>query len=396
MIDFSTVKGWTIPDSGIQRDVLRVTRNNVVLWEKQTGPDYTEPFYVENINNTNETLRIVKQYSSAPTLTIEYSTDKTNWNTLGSTSNTALTRTVAPGERLYLKCNANKFFSNRIYGTSKVGGNIMSLLYGRNFTGNETSFPNGSTNNFKALFYGNTRLINASELLLPATTLASYCYSDMFHDCTSLASAPVLPATTLADNCYDNMFDNCTSLTSAPVLPATTLALHCYWGMFSGCTSLTTAPVLPATTLTTYCYYYMFSGCTSLTTAPVLPATTLVDECYNGMFYGCTSLTTAPVLPATTLASYCYKSMFYNCTSLASAPVLPATTLANNCYDSMFYGCTSLNEVTCYATSGINEKLSTDEWLKNVASNGTFTKAARVTWPTGENGIPSGWTVVNV
>ena len=46
----------------------------------------------------------------------------------------------------------------------------------------------------------------------------------MFRDCTSLTTAPELPATTLAPYCYANMFDKCTSLTSAQaILPATTI-----------------------------------------------------------------------------------------------------------------------------------------------------------------------------
>ena len=60
------------------------------------------------------------------------------------------------------------------------------------------------------------------------------------------------------------MFYGCTSLTAAPELPATTLASQCYSSMFRGCTSLTTAPELPATTLVNKCYQYMFYGCTSL------------------------------------------------------------------------------------------------------------------------------------
>ena len=36
------------------------------------------------------------------------------------------------------------------------------------------------------------------------------------------------------------MFYNCTSLTTAPSLPATTLATDCYSYMLYGCTSLTT------------------------------------------------------------------------------------------------------------------------------------------------------------
>jgi len=76
-------------------------------------------------------------------------------------------------------------------------------------------------------------------------------------------------------------------LTSAPVLPATTLANYCYNNMFYNCSSLTTAPVLPATTLANYCYNSMFYNCSSLTTAPELPATTLANECYSYMFFNC-------------------------------------------------------------------------------------------------------------
>ena len=75
------------------------------------------------------------------------------------------------------------------------------------------------------------------------------------------------------------MFNGCSSLTTLPenLLPATTLAEYCYNRMFNGCSSLTNAPKLPATTLVSCCYSYMFNGCTSLTSLPenMLPATTL-------------------------------------------------------------------------------------------------------------------------
>lgn len=85
--------------------------------------------------------------------------------------------------------------------------------------------------------------------------------------------------------CYSNIVD-----ASNLMLPATTLSYECYMYMFVGCSSLTAAPALPATTLTDFCYQFMFSGCTSLTTAPDLPATTLSEACYGGMFRNCTSL----------------------------------------------------------------------------------------------------------
>lgn len=305
----------------------------------------TVPFYVENITNSNETLSIVKNNSNAPDITIEKSSDGEVWTTLGTTSTTALTQTIQPGERLYLRASANVWcilngsnYYNRIRGVSKVGGNIMSLLYGSSF-GAQDTFPTGSIRTFYRLFYDNTNLQDASGLILPATILANYCYMDMFR--------------------------NCTSLTTAPILPATTLTISCYNGMFYGCSSLTAAPALPATTLTNYCYQYMFQNCTSLTTAPTLPATTLTTSCYNNMFNGCTSLTSAPELPATTLKNYCYGNMFNGCSNLTYIKCLATNISATNC---------------------------TANWVTGVAAYGIFEKAPNMSsWTTGVNGIPSGW-----
>lgn len=147
-----------------------------------------------------------------------------------------------------------------------------------------------------------TKLIDASGLELPASILYPSCYANMFcksvnlngtfyyYGCTNLTSAPTLPATTLADYCYSQMFYNCTSLTTTPELPATTLANYCYDEMFDGCTGLTSASALPATTLAVGCYYSMFQGCTKLTTAPELLATDLFFRCYHYMFYKCKKL----------------------------------------------------------------------------------------------------------
>ena len=302
-----------------------------------------------------------------------------------------------------------------------IYGNIMSLINSTNYANSETLSGNYA---FKKLFYGNNHIVNhpTKTLVLPATTLTEYCYYQMFYGCTSLTTAPTLPAETLSPYCYGGIFYGCTSLTTAPSLPAETLASYCYFemfrgctnlttapslpaktlapycyrGMFYGCMSLTTAPTLPAETLATYCYYEMFRGCTSLTTAPALPATTLVDYCYTHMFNGCTSLTTAPALPAETLATYCYCEMFRGCTNLTTAPALPATTLVSRCYSQMFYGCSSLTSVICLATSGINTGNSTKDWLYGVAATGTFYKPSAASWTTGVDGIPDGWTIVNL
>ena len=66
-------------------------------------------------------------------------------------------------------------------------------------------------------FSGGTFIINASGLLLPATTLSENCYSGMFAGCAELMDTPVeLPALTLAPGCYSNMFEGCDKLSDAP------------------------------------------------------------------------------------------------------------------------------------------------------------------------------------
>ena len=192
---------------------------------------------------------------------------------------------------------------------------------------------------------------------------------------------------------YYNLFTGCSSLITPPILSATGLANRCYARIFEGCTSLSSAPQLPATTLAYGCYTQMFWGCSSLSTAPQLPAITLADGCYNSMFVECTSLTSAPDLPATTLANGCYNSMFDGCTSLTGAPQLPATTLANGCYQYMFRDCTSLSNITVHFTTWNNT--NTEDWVYNVASNGTFYKPSALATEYGFSRIPVGWNVVD-
>ena len=116
---------------------------------------------------------------------------------------------------------------------------------------------------------------------------------------------------------------------------------------------------------------------------------------FYGLFEKCTVLTSAPELPATILAPYCYANMFQGCTSLTSAPVLNAAMLVERCYNGMFTGCTSLNSITMLAKTNITATDCLAYWVSNVASSGTFTKAAGMTTiPTNsESGIPTGWTV---
>lgn len=185
---------------------------------------------------------------------------------------------------------------------------------------------------------------------------------------------------------------NSSGFTSATTLTST----NAFSSLFKDCTGLTTAEhlVLNATGLTNNCYVSMFENCTNLTIAPELPATTLSNYCYENMFKGCSSLSTAPsTLPATSLTQYCYASMFEGCTSITTSPELPAPILEQGCYGSMFKYCSSLNYIKCLATD-ISGRYALDSWVNGVAASGTFVKDANMnSWPTGNEGIPSGWTV---
>lgn len=257
------------------------------------------------------------------------------------------------GDELQLKCTTYDLNPGDYYelynvilhndARFNVRGTPMSLVYGDDFKENNVAVEYS----LYELFYGCnglTEILNP-KTFLPSTVLEQSCYTSMFYDCTNLVNAPELPATTLADSCYSAMFYDCTNLIKAPEL-------------------------LPATVLAGHCYYDMFRECKSLTKAPELPATVLAGTC-------------------------CYRGMFQGCISLIKAPELPATDLTVSCYDHMFYGCTKLNYIKMLAT-GILAADCLNNWVNGVSSTGTFVKHPDMTsLPTGIDGIPEGWTVVN-
>ena len=117
------------------------------------------------------------------------------------------------------------------------------------------------------------------------------------------------------------------------------------------------------------------------------------NYCFRNLFRQCTSLVEANIsLPATTLTNYCYDNIFRDCANLIKAPVLVATN-ANytGCYRSLFNGCNALNKIITYAqTIGAN---STELLVDKVSPTGDFYNLGGANYPSGESGIPSGWTV---
>lgn len=185
---------------------------------------------------------------SGYTRTIQYSVNGGEWTSLTSTSEGATISVIKDDVVRFKGTNNNYAGSNQNFSgfglngtaTYDVSGNIMSLVYGDNFIG-QTTLPADYT--FCCLWNGDEtnktgRVVNAENLILPATTMRPHCYRSLLGNNPYLVSAPVLPATTLANSCYRYMFGGCALLTTAPDLLAATLVSECYYGMFSQCSSL--------------------------------------------------------------------------------------------------------------------------------------------------------------
>ena len=201
--------------------VSYVKENERVDYNKVEERDYSKEYL---------TIEALESGNITPNIKVEYSVNGGEW--IENSGAEAIT--LSQGDKVKFRGTeggSNLFGNNTLM--FKVYGNIESLEYKDDFVG-KTSVKSGFDTCFKTC----AGLTDASNLVLPATTLASSCYDSMFQGCTSLTQAPELPATTLAIYCYSSMFQGCTSLTKAPELPIGILVEGCYSGMFSGCTNL--------------------------------------------------------------------------------------------------------------------------------------------------------------
>lgn len=259
----------------------------------------------------------------------------------------------------YCCCFKGRNEDNGYGGTAKynVYGNIMSLVYGDNFLNNNV-LPTSYT--FSSLFVA-SNAVACENLVLPATSLTKACYCWMFQGSNSLLTAPELPATELHDMCYNMMFAFCDSLVIPPtVLPATSIVLR------NG--------VYPS-----YCYSAMFENCFSLTRIPDIKLKRSVGRyTLSNMFVGCTSLTKV------------YLAFDYR-------PDYEHAYIGNNGAYHMFDGCSNLSEITCLARPSFTYWTSVSrDWVNGVSATGVFYKNSKSTWTRGSDGIPEGWTVIDV
>lgn len=288
--------------------------------------------------------------------TIEYRINGGNWTSLTSTASGA-TFSVSVGDTVEFRGNNEGYATSQsaysyFNGTTArfiAKGNIMSLINSEDFE-NSTSLVGWA---FSCLFYGCSTLVDAYQLLLPATEFTTS--STM----------------TTAQAAYRMMFQDCSNLERGPMeLPVLTLKGASYEMMFYGCSKLIQAPEIKATFVGGYSLGHMFYHCSSLL-AP--PPYIIADN--NNQGYG-------------------MKCMFQGCTSLTYSPYIDIQNPGIQFFNQTFNGCSSLKKITCVITK-LNASDEFHSWVSGVPSTGEFIKHPSANWSRGNNGIPTGWTVTD-
>jgi hypothetical protein len=205
-------------------------------------------------------------------------------------------------------------------GVSAEPGNVLELPLVHNYSGADTYthtiriYPNGEPvdgwfNAFGCSISSYTNYKSNSAKIVGLNTpikenwrtMNNYAYHKMFSQ-AGIESIPegFLPATTLANFCYKEMFSFCSKLKFIPsnLLPATTLKAQCYDMMFFYCTELENLPdnLLHVTSFVGVGgpYQSMFNHCTNLTNIGTMTLEWFQSVTTNqiGMFTDCPNITT--------------------------------------------------------------------------------------------------------
>ena len=246
-----------------------------------------------------------------------------------------------------------------------VRGNMLSMLKGPG-TPSDTTLERESTF-YK--FFSNSAVFDASQLVLPSTSLTDSCYEYMFQGCTRLVYG------------------------GTSVMPAATVPVNAYHGMYAGCTSMKYPSVplmkISATTAGDNAFAAMFSGCTALDAYSAnieLDCQTTAEQSFMDMFRNCTSIEHMGerfYIKSRNLTHYAYSNMFTNCTSLVSTPPISARTASDmTCepFRGFVRDCTSLMYFKYYSQTLGPETGLTNMWYGNLQQDGYFIVRNDTTW----------------
>lgn len=197
--------------------------------EQEVVIDYTTRYVTTRSLVDNNTIRFRKgsRVTNARATYVAYSTDNgANWTTMNISSSQqeqTLSVVLNSGETAIWKgevtsgwtsgSSDSSYYSNFLgSGDFEVEGNLMSMVWGDDFSG-KTTMPRSAC---RDMFRDSTNLVSARNFKLTATSFGgdgNYGYEHMFSGCSKLEQGPDLDAfSTLLPGIYKNFFYNCTSL----------------------------------------------------------------------------------------------------------------------------------------------------------------------------------------
>lgn len=240
------VNGWYFGDQAIEA----LYYGDTEVWSSAPTRDYSKEYLTFEIQSTGNIRWVGTDANFFKT--IEYSKDSgETWSsvtaTMGSQAAPFTGGTMIPvsqGDVVWFRGNNVSYGYSGSYNSFEgtdvdfiAYGNLTSMLYGSNFTG-QTTFISGESYNFRNFFSSCTGLTSIANVVFPTDTPTG-CYAWFAQHCQSLTGVPAkLPSTNVRQRSYLAMFRN-TPITDSPILPNASVQIESYRGMFDSCSALT-------------------------------------------------------------------------------------------------------------------------------------------------------------
>ena len=376
------------------------------------------PFYIEPINK-NDTITIK---TSSATPSYQYSYNNSTWTT-GTALSTSTTVSIACNgkSKIYFRASTTSGTSWNsvkfdVSGGFDIGGNLLSLSAGSNFT-SATTLP--TTYCFQLMFASNTHIRHAEKLVLGNTllsdnlnvtgktvtygyifngTLPSYAYYQMFYQ-SSLVSSPRVIGTKQLSGifCCQQMISNCKSLVHGPVSVYCVKAQARSFAYFSsGCSELKYTPL--QIYFTTYssaagtdakAFEGAFASCPKMKVG--INKTDLPNASYK--LNGRCLITQGDATSIPILATQFFYAIFSGCSNLELMTMkIRSTTTGTNTFQEMFKNCTSLTYIYYACSLKIGSYHS--NWVNGISTQGTLVAPSGSSWSltAGVSTYPSTWT----
>lgn len=332
-------------------------------------------FWMYNKNDTPIELKFEKYPSTAPSATLYYSLDHVNWQQwCNPSSTTAQTLTIPARTRYFVRT------TDRLTNTN----------------GGTNTFWSSPTDNPGLVIGGYLDYISGPTLnSLDNYSAQKYMFANLFEDCRELYDAsnlkfilhystilPTLPVEVDLDYQFSNTFAHCENL----VLPPEYIYQEC-WAVYQSETGSRT--VYYNIHAREYQYFRMFDHCTSLIKTPNIRAVKPrygrnVSDPEMGRVYTASE--------SKLCGKYSFSRMFDNCSSLKDIYFYSAIN-RSGFTDTFYYSGVDFRAAFSYdSTSNLSTNM-----FRNVPATGTVHLISGLDssyFPSGADGIPEGWTVV--